>query len=166
MTDEVVNETGQTTEPETGNGTGTETSTDESTSTSVINLALEAVAALINEMNLFATISRGALGTGNSLCCEPVPSTVETVFMDKEYYLPLTLAINGKHDNLQTLSDALNNILDTLSMSKTYPSGTGWEIVDITAGGEPRVIGREENNAWLMNADVIMKIYRKDEADT
>ena len=166
MTDEVVTETGQTTEPETGNGTGTESGTDESTATSVINLAVESVAALINDMNLFATITRGALGIGNSLCCEVAPSATETVFMDKEYYLPLTLAINGKHDNLQTLSDALDNILDTLSMSKTYPSGTGWEIVDITAGNQPRVIGREDNNQWLMNADVIIKIYRKDEADT
>lgn len=133
---------------------------------SIINLAIESVAQIINGMNLFAQIKRGALGTGNGLCCEPAPSTTEAVFMDKGYYLPLTLAINGKHENLQTVSDALNNIQDTLSMMKTYPSGEGWEIVDITSGGEPRVIGREENNMYLMNGEVIIKIYRKDEAGT
>lgn len=133
-------------------------------STSIVNQAVEAVMDMIDGMKLYATITRGALGTENSISCEIAPSMPESVYMDKESYIRLILALNAKHTNLQTVSDALNNILDTLSRKTSYTSGTGWQIVDITQGNLPRVIGREENNnAWVMAADLIVKIYRKDD---
>ena len=132
-------------------------------STSKINLAVESVITLINGMGNFATMTRGALGSYDGLSCEIAPSYAEAVFMDKNVYFPLTLALNGKHHNLQTLSETLNNIMDTLTRSTTYPSGNGWEIVDITNGNLPRVIGREDNNSWLMACDIIIKLYRKDD---
>jgi hypothetical protein len=64
---------------------------------------------------------------------------------------------------LQVLSDTLNNIIDTLTRRTAYPAGDGWEIVDITGGNLPRIIGREDNNAWLMAGDLIVKVYRKDD---
>lgn len=134
-------------------------------STSVLNLAVESVMTLINAMSNFATITRGALGTGNSLCCEVSPSVPETVFLDKNAYIPLTLALNGKHDNLQVLTDTMNNIMDTLTRKTSYPDGNGWEIVDITNGNLPRVIGREGNNQWLVACDIVIKIYRKDDTE-
>ena len=141
--------------------TGTETTPP--ASTSVLNLAIEAVMDMIDALEPFATITRGALGIGNGLSCEIAPSMVDSVFMDKNTYIPVTLALNGKHDDLQVLSDTLNNIMDTLTRSKTYTSGNGWEIVDITNGNLPRVIGREDNNQWLMACDLVVKIYRKDD---
>ena len=131
--------------------------------TSKINLVIESVATLINGMKPFANITRGALGSDNGLCCEVAPSNAQEVYLDKNAYLVLTLAINGKHTNMQTLSDTLNNIMDTLTRAKSYPSGTGWQIVDITNGTMPRVIGRENNNAWLMACDLVIKVYRKDD---
>ena len=132
-------------------------------STSKIDLAIESVVSLINGMNNFAAMTRGALGSANGLVCEPAPSTADATFLDKNRYIDLTLAINGKHSNLQTLTNTLNNITDTLTRAKSYPSGGGWEIVDIATGNYPRVIGREENNAWVMACDVVVKIYRKDD---
>lgn len=132
-------------------------------SNSILNNAVEAVMDMIDAMDNFAPITRGALGIGNSLSCEIAPSIPESVFMDKNQYIPLTLALNGKNDDLQILSDTLNNIVDTLSRSKSYTGGNGWEIVDIESGNLPRVIGREDNNKWLMACDLIVKIYRKDE---
>ena len=146
--------------------TGQETPGTENTtpvSTSVLNLAIESVMDLIDGLHLFANITRGPLGISDSLSCEIAPSTTESVFMDKESYTPLTLALNGKHSNLQVLSDTLNNIMDTLTRLKSYPTGNGWQIVDITNGNLPRVIGREENNSWVMACDLVVKIYRKDE---
>ena len=130
--------------------------------TSKINLALEWVITQINGMSNFATMTRGALGTSNGLCCEIAPSNVDAVFLDKNSYIPLTVTINGKHTNLLTLTDTLNNIMDTLTRLKTYSSGSGWEIVDITNGIYPRVIGREENNAWVMACEITIKLERKD----
>lgn len=128
-----------------------------------LDSAIESVMDLIDAMGNFADIKRGALGSGNYLCCEPTPYMPQTVFYDKNSYTPVTLALNGKHTNLATLSETLTDICDTLSRRTTYPSGNGWEITDITIGRMPHVIGREENNAWLMASDIIVKIYRKDE---
>lgn len=130
---------------------------------SVLNNAIEAVMDMIDAMDNFAKIERGALGIDNGLTCEIAPSMVDTVFMDKNTYIPLTLALNGKHNDLQVLSDTLNNIMDTLTRKKSYTDGNGFEIVDITNGNLPRIIGREDNGQWLMACDLVIKIYRKDE---
>ena len=130
--------------------------------TSKINLALEWVISQINEMGNFANITRGALGTSNGLVCEIAPTNPESVFLDKNAYIPIIVTINGKHTNLMTLTDALNNIVDNLSRRKVYSSGDGWEIVDITVALFPRIIGREANNAWVMASEIQIKLYRKD----
>ncbi|MBO5959994.1 MAG: hypothetical protein J6Q65_07715 [Lentisphaeria bacterium] len=128
------------------------------TSTSVLNLAIESVMDLIDAIGLFATIYRGALGTGNGLCCEIGPTSPEAVFLDKHQYIPVDLTINGKHDDLRTLSDALNTIHETLTMAFSYPSGNGWQIVDITTMSEPQVIAREDSGQWMMASALSVKV--------
>jgi len=130
---------------------------------SAINLAVEAVINLINGMNNFATMTRGALGITSGLSCEVAPSMVQEVYLSKESFIPLTLALNGKHHDLRLLTDTMNNIQDTMSRRTTYPTGNGFEIVDISTGNLPRVIGRGENNLWLVACDLVVKIYRKDD---
>ena len=127
-------------------------------SETIINLAVEAVADLINDLDLFADIYRGALGTGNGLCCEVGPTYPEAVFMDKNKYIPVDLTINGKHTDLQTLSEAMNKIHESLTMLRSYPSGTGWQIVDITTASEPQVIDRESEGAWIMASSLDVKV--------
>lgn len=126
--------------------------------TTIINQAVEAVAGLINAMGLFANIYRGALGTGNGLCCEVGPTYPEAVYLDKNKYVPVDLTINGKHTDLQTLSEAMNKIHESLTMLRSYPSGTGWQIVDITTATEPQVIERESEGAWLMASSLYVKV--------
>lgn len=125
---------------------------------SIINSAVEAVMDMIDTLDLFSTISRGALGTGNDLCCEVAPSSPDRVFLDKNQYIFVDLTINGKHTNLFTLSEAMNTIHESLTMRTEYPSGTNWQIVDITTLTEPQQIGREESNAWLMASSLLVKV--------
>jgi hypothetical protein len=127
-----------------------------------INEAVEAVMDLIDAMDNFAPITRGALGTADGLCCEIAPSTVQETYLDKSDYLPFTLALNGKHKNLETLTETMNNIIYNLKSRTEYPSGDGWQIVDISSGNIPRIIGREDNGAWLVAGDLIVKLYRKE----
>ena len=89
-----MSEIEQNTGTETGNGAGTETGTG-TTSTSILNQAIEAVMDLIDTLGLFAAISRGALGTEESLTCEIGPTSPETVWLDKNQYIPVDLTING-----------------------------------------------------------------------
>lgn len=143
----------QNTGTETGNGAGTGT-----TSTSILNQAIEAVMDLIDTLGLYAAISRGALGTEESLTCEIGPTSPETVWLDKNQYIPVDLTINGKHQNLQTLSDAMNTIHETLTMMTDYPYGDKWEIVDIATMTEPQIIGREQDNRWIMASALTVKV--------
>ena len=124
----------------------------------IINQAVEAVAGLINALGLFASIYRGALGTGNGLCCEVGPTRPESVFLDKNKYIPVDLTINGKHENLLTITEAMNKIHESLTMLKTYPSGASWEIVDITTATEPQIIGREDSNQYIMASSFLVKV--------
>lgn len=127
----------------------------------IINAAVEAVMDLIDGLNLFSGITRGALGTGEGLACEVGPSGPEETYMDKNQYIILDITINGKHENLQTLSDDMNRIHQELTMLREYPSGTDWNMVDITTLTEPQVIAREDNNVWLMASALNVKVETK-----
>ena len=131
-------------------------------SESVLNQAVEAVMDLIDALGLFSLITRGALGSGDGLCCEIGPTSVETVWLDKNQYIPVDLTINGRHSNLQTLSDAMNKIHESLTMAFSYPYSNGWEIVDITTLTEPQMIGREDSNEWLMASALLIKVATLD----
>lgn len=128
---------------------------------SVINEVIEAVISLMNATEPFAAVTRGALPTGVGITCEMGPSTPQEVYLDKNGYIPLDLALNGKHPNLQTLSDALNTIHSALTRATSYPSGESWEIVDISNYTLPQIIGREQNNEWLMASALSVKFYQK-----
>lgn len=126
---------------------------------SVINEVMEAVIGLMNDTEPFAAVTRGALPTGAGLACEVGPSTPLEVYLDKNSYIPLDVALNGKHPNLKTLSDAMNAIHSALTRATSYPEGTGWKIVDIANYTLPQVIGREDNNDWLMASALSVKFY-------
>ena len=134
---------------------------------SVADSVVEAVMDLVDGMDTFAPITRGALGSGIGLVCEVATSTVDGVFLDKNQYIFLDLTFNGKHPNLYTLTTTMNRIQDGLTRMKEYPSGNGWQIVDISHGSPPlpTVIGREQNEGWIMAAAVIIKYYRQDEEE-
>lgn len=128
---------------------------------SIINSAVEAVMDLIDGLGLFALIYRGALGTNDGLSCEIGPTSPEAVFLDKNKYVPVDLTINGKHENLETLSNAMNSIHESLTFLQTYPSGTDWKIVDITTLSEPQVIAREDSGQWMMASSLLVKVETK-----
>lgn len=129
----------------------------------IINDAVEAVMDMIDALKLFANISRGALGTKEGLCCEVAPTSPTEVYMDKNKYIPIDLTINGKHENLKTLSNAMNTIHESLTFSKSYTSGTNFQIVDIATLTEPQVIGRDEEGIWLMASNLSVRIVTKKE---
>lgn len=127
--------------------------------TSVINEVLEAVIGLMNATNPFATVTRGALPTGNGLVCEIGPTIPEEVYLDKNAYIPLDVTLNGKHKNLKTVTDAMNEIHSALTRAKNYPASDRWQITDIENQNLPQIIGREENNEWLLASALTVNFY-------
>ena len=127
----------------------------------IINQAVEAVMDLIDELGLFAPIYRGPLGTDDGLCCEIGPTTPDEVYLDKNRYIPIDLTINGKHENLETLSEALNTIDEALTMRTSYPATATWKIVDISTGTEPQLVTREDGNQYVMASALLVKVETK-----
>ncbi|MBQ1776814.1 MAG: hypothetical protein IIZ93_01520 [Acidaminococcaceae bacterium] len=132
------------------------------TSTTILNQAIEKVMDLIDALGLFAIVRRGALGTGNGICCEIGSTTPQTVWLTKHQFVPMDFTINGKHHNLQTLSEAMNTIHESLTMMRIYPSGNGWQIVDISTMSEPQIIGREDEGSWIMASSLLVKVATMD----
>ena len=132
---------------------------------SVVNEVIEAVMDMVDGFELFPPIKRGALGTAEGIACETATSSVESVFLDKNSYVFMDLTFNAKSYNLETLSDCLGELIDRLTRETAYPFGDGWQIVDITHGAPPipNVIGRSEENMWIMACAVVVKYYRKDD---
>lgn len=128
---------------------------------SAINEAIEAVIGLMNDTEPFAPVTRGALPTGIGLVCEIGPSTPEEVYLDKNSYIPLDITLNGKHPNLQTLSETMNAIHSSLTRATEYPEGEGWKIVDISNYTLPQIVDREDNNEWLMASALSVKVYQR-----
>ena len=129
----------------------------------IIDQAIESVMDLIDYLGLFATITRGALGTENGLCCEIAPSTPQEVYLDKNQYIFIDLTLNGKNDELETLTNAMNTIHENLTMLKSYPAGDDWHIVDIATITEPQVIGRSDNKGWIMASNLSVRIITEKE---
>ena len=127
--------------------------------TSAINQVLEAVMQLMTEAGAFATVTRGALPTVAGITCELDPTRPSATHYDKNTVIPLGVVVNGKHPDLFTLTDTLNNIFGTLTRARSYPSAAAWQIVDIEAYSLPRVIGREDNNDWLAAGALSVKFY-------
>lgn len=127
--------------------------------TSVINEVLEAVIGLMNATHPFANVTRGALTTTNSLTAEVAPSSPDRVFLDKNSYVFLDVTMNGKHASIKTLSNCMNDIHSALTRATSYPSNTRWQIVDITNLTLPQIIGREENQEWMMASSLSVKFY-------
>lgn len=128
---------------------------------SVINDVVEAAIGMMNATTPFATVTRGALPTGDGLSCEVSPGIYENIFLDKNRTISMELTLNGKHSNLKTLSDAMNNIHSALTRATAYPSGEGWHITDILNGTFPAIIGRENDNRWLMASSLSIRFYWK-----
>jgi hypothetical protein len=124
---------------------------------------LEEVIRLMNETGPFAKVTRGALPTGHGLTCEIAPSRVSNTFLDKETLIPLDVTLNGKHRSLKVVTDAMNRIHLRLTRARTYPAGIGWQIVDIRNGMLPEIIGREQNNDWLLASSLTVLYHWKGE---
>ena len=139
------------------------TTTETQPAKPIIDQAIENVMDLIDGLKLFASITRGALPTESGLCCEIAPTTPQEVYLDKNQYIPIDLTINGKHGNLETLSNAMNRIHEDLTMLKQYPAGTDWHIVDIATITEPQIIGRSDNKGWIMASNLSVRIITEKE---
>ena len=52
----------------------------------------------------------------------------------------------------------MNLIHESLTMKTEYTTGGKWQITDIATLTEPRMIGREQDNRWMMASALLIRV--------
>ena len=128
---------------------------------SIVDEVMEAVIALAQATQPFATIRRGPLSAGSAISMELGPSSPESTFLTKNNVMGLDVVLNGKHADLDVLSEGLTLIHDRLTRAKSYPRAAGWQLTNIWTTSLPRLIGRDANNSWLMGSALSVEFVYK-----
>ena len=128
---------------------------------SVINDVLNSVINMAETVELYAPIVIGSLPADNGISIAVGSGTAAATFLTKGMAYELTCALNGKHENQQTASDALNDIHQALTQTKTYPSTNTYQITNIETVATPSYIGREAGSQWLYGSSIRIKFFYK-----
>lgn len=119
---------------------------------------LDALIELAQQTPLFSPILRGPLTAAPSITME-IEGSVPTAHMDRREAIRSSVVIRGKHADMATAFGAVLAIAQLLSRRKEYPSGENWQIVSVYMENAPRLIGREKDNTWLIEAKVGVWVY-------
>ena len=128
---------------------------------SVINEVLLSVVDMAQEADVFSPITVGPMPADNSISIAIASGGPDATFIDKGMAYTLDLVMNGKHQSQQIVSDALHDIHQMLTQTKTYPETTTWQITNIETLTTPTYIGREENKQYLYGSSLLVRFYYK-----
>ena len=90
-------------------------------------------------------------------------SNSRSIFLDIGSDEAMSVLVNGKNGDQQTIIRQLDAIHASLTRRKDFPCGTGWQIYAIETVTSPRLLGRENNNRhqWLYGSSLLVKINTK-----
>lgn len=103
------------------------------------------------------------LGTNipdNSLCMR-WRSNPNEIYMLKDSYNSMTVLLNGKNANQQTVASQLNTIhhfFNKLKQSQ-IPIGEHTQIINIQTSSSPELIGVEDNGQWIYASSLTVTYY-------
>ena len=127
---------------------------------SVYDEVLLAVVNLAQETQPYSTIAIGSMPPENGISMAYSSGSLET-YLNKKAAVTMSVVLNGKHDNQQTVLDTLGKIHTYLNMRNTYPQANNFQIVNILTTSPPSYLGREENRQWLYGSSLAIRFYLK-----
>lgn len=131
-----------------------------SSNKSVYDEVISAVIALAQAVpSVYGTITRGAMPPDNGITITPATGAPVSVFMDKNSTNTISLVCNGKHSDHKIVVNALAEIHDALTRATDYPSGDGWQILNIDTLAAPSYIGQETSGQWLYGSSLRVRYY-------
>lgn len=103
------------------------------------------------------------LGTNipdNSLCLRWRSNPTE-IYMSKDSYNSMTVLLNGKNLDQQTVATTLNMIHDYFNKLKQsqIPIGQNTQIINIQTSSSPELIGIEENGQSIYGSSLLVTYY-------
>lgn len=107
------------------------------------------------------TIVFGALPPDDGISMALATGASDETFLDKGQHYHASVVINAKSADQQNALDWLGKIHEALTLTKTYDSGTKWQICNIETTGIPMYLSREENSQYLYGSSVRVDFYMK-----
>ena len=127
---------------------------------SVYSDVLTTVVTLINNLDLYAVATIGALPPTNGISVAWTSST-NNLFFDKKATVEMTALVNAKNSDQQIALEALSDIHTSLNFMTAYPETDNFQITNIETSSAPTYMGRESNNQWLYGSSLTIKFYLK-----
>lgn len=119
---------------------------------------LLAVLGMLSDLQIPVTI--GALPAANAVSAYISSGYTDTAFSTKGRVMIMRITFIAKNANQQTALDALSDIHDALTLTKVYPEGTGYQVMDIQTDTVPNYIGREEDKQYTYGSTVAVRYFQ------
>lgn len=126
---------------------------------SIIGNVVESVLSMTSPLNLYAGVKNGPLPPDNGLSLTVSGGGPASTFLTKGMAYELDLVLNGKHADQMTVFDALNNIHQALTQTKTYPVTNEFQITNIETTTSPSYLGQEENKQYIYGSSLRVRFF-------
>ena len=119
------------------------------------------VADLAETTEPYASIVFGSDPPLNGICMIQNGGYAPETHLNRGMMYSVPVLLNGKHENQQTVLDALTAIHEVLTKHENYNdvSTDAVQVVAITTTAAPSVIGREQNNQWICGSSFDVSFY-------
>lgn len=127
----------------------------------MIGEIMDKIATAADALGLYATIVYGSDPPENGICMIQAAGAPTEKHFDTGMFYRLSVLLNGKHSNQQTLLDALTQIHTMLTKRNDYNgfSTTDAQVLSIMTTASPQIIGREQNNQWIAGSSFEVSFY-------
>ena len=127
----------------------------------MIGEIMDKIATAADALGLYATIVYGSDPPENGICMIQAAGAPTEKHLDANMLYRLSVLLNGKHSNQQTVLDALTSIHTMLTKRNDYNgfSTTDAQVLSIMTTASPQIIGREQNNQWIAGSSFEVSFY-------
>ena len=127
----------------------------------MISAIMDKIADAADALGLYATIVYGSDPPENGICMIQAAGAPTEKHFDTGMLYRLSVLLNGKHSDQQTLLDALTRIHTALTKRNDFSdfSTTDAQVLSIMTTSSPQIIGREQNNQWIAGSSFEVSFY-------
>ena len=127
----------------------------------MIGEIMDKIATAADALGLYATIVYGSDPPENGICMIQAAGAPTEKHLDANMLYRLSVLLNGKHSNQQTVLDALTSIHTMLTKRNDFNdfSTSDAQVLSIMTTSSPQIIGREQNNQWIAGSSFEVSFY-------
>ena len=115
----------------------------------------------INNLHLFSAANVGALPANGGISIQLGAGAPTSEHLDRGGKFELYFSVNTKNKNQLTTLAALEAVHKYFTQLKVYPSGTDYQILNISTGTVPNYLGTDSSNQHMFGSIVRVTFYAK-----